>query len=120
MCYSAMIYAEHRKYQRETGPTIDIASYVRLMVATRFYENVTGADGRNKVLEFVPKDGAPMLIACLWSRWTDPTGKEPDLLSFAAITDDPEPEVAAAGHDRTVIRRRPDSPRLVAHRHSGR
>jgi len=24
-------------------------------------------------------------------------------LSFAAITDEPEPEVAAAGHDRTVI-----------------
>ena len=30
MCYSAMIQAEHRKYQRETGATIDIASYVRL------------------------------------------------------------------------------------------
>jgi putative SOS response-associated peptidase YedK len=26
-----------------------------------------------------------------------------DLLSFAAITDEPEPEVAAAGHDRTII-----------------
>ena len=26
----------------------------------------------------------------------DPAGKEPDLYSFAAITDDPEPEVAAA------------------------
>ena len=78
-----------------------------LMIATRFYENVAGPDGRNKVLEFIPKDGAPMLIACLWSRWTDPTGQAPDLLSFAAITDAPEPEVAAAGHDRTIINLKP-------------
>jgi putative SOS response-associated peptidase YedK len=30
------------------------------------------------------------------------------LLSFVAITDEPEPEVAAAGHDRTVINLRPE------------
>ena len=42
-----------------------------------------------------------MLVACLWSRWQ---GRgEPDLLSFAAITDEPPPEVAAAGHDRCII-----------------
>ena len=79
-----------------------------LMVATRFYENVEGPDGRNRVLEFEPRDGEPMLIACLWSHWTDPSGKEPDLLSFAAITDEPEPEVAAAGHDRTIINIKPE------------
>lgn len=79
-----------------------------VMVATRFYENVEGADGRNHVLEFVPRDGEPLLIACLCSHWSDPTGKEPDLLSFAAITDAPEPEVAAAGHDRTIINIKPE------------
>jgi putative SOS response-associated peptidase YedK len=42
-----------------------------------------------------------MLVACLWSRWTAPG--EPDLLSFAAITDEPPAEVAAAGHDRCII-----------------
>jgi putative SOS response-associated peptidase YedK len=42
-----------------------------------------------------------MLVACLWSRWTAPG--EPELLSFAAITDEPPAEVAAAGHDRCVI-----------------
>src|SRR5690606_40570510 len=52
--------------------------------------------------------GEPMLIACLWSHWSDPQGGEPELYSFAAITDDPEPEVAAAGHDRTVINIRPE------------
>jgi putative SOS response-associated peptidase YedK len=49
-----------------------------------------------------------MFVACLWSHWTDPTGKEPDLDSFAAITDEPEPEVAAAGHDRTIINIKPE------------
>jgi putative SOS response-associated peptidase YedK len=37
-----------------------------------------------------------MLIAGLWSRSSAPG--QPDLLSFAAITDEPPPEVAAAGH----------------------
>ena len=79
-----------------------------IMVAERFYENVEGSDGKNRVLEFVPSTGEPMLIACLWSHWTDPKGVEPDLLSFAAITDEPEPEVAAAGHDRTIINIKPE------------
>lgn len=34
-------------------------------------------------------------------RWTRPGS--PDLCSFAAITDEPTPEVAATGHQRTVI-----------------
>ena len=79
-----------------------------IMVATRFYENVEGPDGKNRVLEFTPRDGEPMLVACLWSHWKDPIGQEPDLLSFAAITDEPEPEVAAAGHDRTIINIKPE------------
>lgn len=74
-----------------------------LIVVETFYENVEGPDGKNQVLQFTPKTGEPMYVACLWSRWTDPTGQLPELLSFAAITDEPEPEVAAAGHDRTII-----------------
>src|SRR5690606_16401816 len=73
-----------------------------LMVADKFYENVQTAEG-NVVLEFEARSGEPMLIACLWSHWSDPKGREPALPSFAAITDEPEPEVAAAGHDRTII-----------------
>ena len=74
-----------------------------LIVADVFYENVQGPDGKNRVLAFTPRTGEPMFIACLYSHWTDPKGQEPDLYSFAAITDEPEPEVAAAGHDRTII-----------------
>src|ERR1044072_3890282 len=79
-----------------------------ILVVDTFYENVEGPDGKNQVLQFTPRDREPMLVACLWSAWTDPKGQEPDLLSFAAITDEPEPEVAAAGHDRTIINIKPE------------
>jgi putative SOS response-associated peptidase YedK len=55
----------------------------------------------NVVLEFRPRPTQDMQVACLSSRWTAPG--EHDLLSFAAITDEPPPEVAAAGHDRCII-----------------
>lgn len=76
-----------------------------VMVATSFYENVD-RDGKNVVLEFRPDLAEPMLVACLWSRWTN--AGEPDLLSFAAITDEPPEEVAAAGHDRCIIPIKPE------------
>ncbi len=87
-----------------------------LMVAERFYENVQlhamehrelkpGEEEKNVVLEFTPEPQQPMFIACLWSHWTDP--KEPELRGFAAITDEPPPDVAAAGHDRCIINLQP-------------
>lgn len=87
-----------------------------LIVVNAFYENVNRhkAEGRelaageeveNLVLEFRPRPTQDMLIACLWSKWTG-TG-EADLLSFAAITDEPPDEVAAAGHDRCIVPIRP-------------
>ena len=83
-----------------------------IMVVNAFYENVNRhkvegrelADGeavQNLVLEFRPRPTQDMLVACLWSKWTGPG--EPDLLSFAAITDEPPEEVAAAGHDRCIV-----------------
>jgi putative SOS response-associated peptidase YedK len=74
-----------------------------VMAIESFYENVTGPDGQNQVLHFNPKPAGVMLIACLFAEWSDPkTGEK--LMSFAAVTDDPPEEVAAAGHDRMVIR----------------
>ena len=74
-----------------------------LVVLTAFFENVERA-GSNVVLEFRPEPMQDMLVACLWSRWEPPAGSGSDpLLSFAAITDEPPPEVAAAGHDRCII-----------------
>ncbi|WKZ88430.1 SOS response-associated peptidase (plasmid) [Ralstonia pickettii] len=77
-----------------------------LILVDRFYENVTGEDGKNKVLEFEPNPAQLMLVACLWSHWSTP-GQQ-DLWSFAAITDEPPPEVAAAGHDRCIVPIKPE------------
>ena len=88
-----------------------------IVVINAFYENVNRyrVEGRelgvdeaveNVVLEFKPRPTQDMLVACLWSRWTAPG--EPDLMSFAAITDEPPAEVAAAGHDRCIIPIRPE------------
>jgi putative SOS response-associated peptidase YedK len=78
-----------------------------LMLVESFFENVE-RDGRNQVLHFVPRPADTMLIACLCSTWEDPKGGPP-LLSFAAITDDPPPEVAAAGHDRMIVNLKPEN-----------
>ena len=77
-----------------------------VMVIQGFYEHVK-RDGQNVVLEFHPRPEQDMLVACLWSRWT--ARGQPDLLSFAAITDEPPAEIAAAGHDRCVIPIRPEN-----------
>jgi putative SOS response-associated peptidase YedK len=90
-----------------------------VMVVNAFFENVPRhrREGRelraeekeeNVVLEFRPNTGQDMLVACLWSHWKGAEG-EPELLSFAAITDDPPPEVSAAGHDRCIVPIRPEN-----------
>ena len=82
-----------------------------VMIVRAFYENVSlhnmqhrelvpGEKEQNVILEFRPRPAQEMLVACLWSHWKQ--GEE-ELLSFAAITDEPPAEVAAAGHDRCII-----------------
>jgi putative SOS response-associated peptidase YedK len=89
-----------------------------VMLVDVFYENVKKAKyentllethdrDENVVLEFRPNNGQLMHVACLWSRWTAP--RQPDLLSFAAITDEPPPEIEAAGHDRCIIPIKPEN-----------
>jgi putative SOS response-associated peptidase YedK len=82
------------------------------MVITSFFENVElhrfeqrelGPDEAPKslVIHFNPQPAVEMKVACLWSH-NEVEGELP-LESFAAITDEPPPEVAAAGHDRCLI-----------------
>jgi putative SOS response-associated peptidase YedK len=83
-----------------------------VLVVRSFFENVArhdfekrplreGEQEENLVLHFDPTPATEMLVACLWDRWE---GKgEADLESFAAITDEPPPEVAATGHNRCII-----------------
>lgn len=88
-----------------------------VVVANAFFENVSrhtmehrelaaGEKEENVILEFRPKPTQDMLLACLWSRWE---GEGETLLSFAAITDEPPAEVAAAGHDRCIIPIKPEN-----------
>jgi putative SOS response-associated peptidase YedK len=88
-----------------------------ILVVESFYENVKrhamehrelrpGEPEENVVLHFTPVPAEPMLIACLWSRWSG-TG-EADVRGFAAVTDEPPADVAAAGHDRCIVNLRPE------------
>jgi putative SOS response-associated peptidase YedK len=88
-----------------------------LMVVEAFFENVqlhamehreleAGEEAQNVVLQFTPQPAEPLLIACLWSHWTDPN--EPEVRGFAAITDEPPADVAAAGHDRCIVNLKPE------------
>jgi putative SOS response-associated peptidase YedK len=92
-------------------------SHHAILVVESFYENVKrhtmehreltlGDREENVVLQFKPEPAQTMYIACLWSHWTDP--KELDLRGFAAITDEPPADVAAAGHDRCIINLKPE------------
>lgn len=92
-----------------------------VMIVSSFYENVArhaaehrelapGEQPENLVLRFTPQPPQDMWIACLVSYWTPPPGSDEEpFWSFAAVTDDPLPEVAAAGHDRTIIALKPEN-----------
>ncbi|CAJ0705262.1 hypothetical protein LMG19089_03796 [Ralstonia edaphis] len=80
-----------------------------LVLVDAFYENVTGPDGKNVILEFRPDPPQTLLVACVWSHWRATKPGEKDLLSFAIITDDPPPEIAEAGHDRCPVPIKPEN-----------
>jgi putative SOS response-associated peptidase YedK len=92
-------------------------SHHAIMVVESFFENVklhtmehrqlkAGEREQNVVLQFKPEPAQAMYIACLWSHWTDPA--ETDQRGFAAITDEPPADIAAAGHDRCIINLKPE------------
>jgi putative SOS response-associated peptidase YedK len=88
-----------------------------IMVVESFFENVAlhamehralqpGEAERNVVLQFTPKPPEAMLVACIWSDWRAPD--VPGVRGFAAITDSPPADVAAAGHDRCIVNLKPE------------
>jgi putative SOS response-associated peptidase YedK len=89
-----------------------------IMIASKFFEHVPRHKYERRalrphekvedlVLEFSPGGMDEMLVACIWSRWKAPG--QPDLLSFAVVTDEPPPEIAATGHDRCIIPVKPEN-----------
>jgi putative SOS response-associated peptidase YedK len=101
-CYNARRNNLTRFWRRQFGHSHGVALW------HDFYEHVDQA-GKDVVLEFTPAGRPLMTVACLYSYWTPPVGStEPAFWSFAAVTDEPPPEVAAAGHDRCIIPLRPE------------
>jgi putative SOS response-associated peptidase YedK len=77
-----------------------------VMYVASFFENVT-RDDANVVLHFNPRPAQIMRVACLYSERIDADAGE--LLTFAAVTDEPPPEIAAAGHDRCIVNLLPEN-----------
>ena len=69
------------------------------MEISAFWENVE-RHGRNAIIKFSPDGDYPLIVPCIFDF--NKKGEFP-LSSFALITDEPNPEVKAAGHDRTPI-----------------
>lgn len=85
-----------------------------LILVKKFYENVALEDyaknfkvpdemkkQKSLVLCFEPGGVEYMFIPVLWDLWTKKG--QPDLCSAALITDEPLPEIAETGHNRTPI-----------------
>lgn len=99
-----------RRWERVGGGAARARDFIeaRFINATRVIVTETAdRNGEKLVLQFDPTPAQQMLVACLWSR--TPIPGEPDLWSFSAITDEPPPEVAAAGHDRCIVPIKPEN-----------
>ncbi|GAB2902256.1 SOS response-associated peptidase family protein [Microbulbifer echini] len=68
---------------------------------THFFEWVE-QKGKKTQIQFMPQGRSLMWAPILWDYWMSP-GNEVGYFSCALITDDPAPEVEAAGHDRSPI-----------------
>lgn len=111
-CYNARRNSLKGFWRNQYGHTHGV------VILSAFYEHVPLAlveGNRNAtpselqkttVVEFKPDTDQDLLAACIWSRWSAPG--EPDLLSFALITEDPPPEILAVGHDRCIVPIRPE------------
>ena len=77
-----------------------------VLVMRRFFEHVAGPDGGSRILEFREEQEQDLLVPCLFDH--NDSGQR-RLASFGLITDDPNPEVLAAGHDRTPLVIQPES-----------
>ncbi len=78
-------------------------------VVESFYENVSSldykpkkfAEDKNLVVQFYAKSKDELKIACLYDYWE--TSPDNGFYSFAAITNEPTPEISETGHDRLIV-----------------
>lgn len=74
----------------------------------RFYEWVEDEKANKVQLSFAPEEREIMWAPALYDTWSSPDGRV-RFSSFAILTDEPPPEVSAAGHDRCPIFLRSES-----------
>jgi len=74
-----------------------------LMLMWSFFEWVDRPDGTKVELHFTPQAGQLMYVPCLYAEWQPQDGSGHAMPCMALITDEPPPEVAAAGHNRCPI-----------------
>ena len=72
-----------------------------LMLMWSFFEWVDRPDGLKTELQFKPQTSQLMYVPCLYADWRGEDGTK--MPCFAAVTDEPPSEVAAAGHNRCPI-----------------
>ncbi len=70
-----------------------------IFTMNHFYEWVE-RDGKKQLVSFHSSESEKLYIPCLYDFYED---GDKSFYSFAVITDEPAPEVLAAGHDRTPI-----------------
>ena len=65
--------------------------------------------GASRTVEimFTPRTGEELLVAC-FRTCVEAAGEDPGYYTFAAITDEPSAEVAAAGHDGCIAPIKPE------------
>jgi len=102
--YEARRDALEKLWHRQFGFTHGV------LVVNAFYESVTHEDdGKQEIakLEFTTEPAQDLLVPCLWSNWK---GKgEPDLMSFAAITDEAPSDVVTTGVNRCMVAIKPEN-----------
>jgi putative SOS response-associated peptidase YedK len=81
---------------------IPFGRYHGVLSVKSFYEWVEDENGQKKILEFYAPNNEKLNLACLFDTWYS-ADKTDIIQSFAIITRPPEPEVLAAGHDRTPV-----------------
>jgi putative SOS response-associated peptidase YedK len=92
MCYSAQILADFTKYARSGGKP-NIKEFAKLVGWTK---------RKGSWIKVVPK-AMRRAITEAASGTLEVETVAPEFYTFAAVTDDPPPEVAAVGHDRCIV-----------------
>jgi len=125
MCYSAQVEAAYKKLGRRYHATVDFDEFVNLYL----YHPTASRPLTPRALDlsFSASDGgAAAVIAKAVQQWDELESRQLEelvfsqrtrlvnaergrLLSFAAITDEPPPEVAEAGHDRCIVQIKPEN-----------